>query len=214
MTISLKATPRAKGENLTALRKTGSIPAVVYGAGQTTASILVGLKDFQKAWQTAGESGSIVLELPDKKIDVLIHEIANDPVRGIPAHVDFRAIDINKPIEANVPVEFTGVAPAVKNGLGVLVKVVHEIEVRGLSKDIPHTLEVDVSTLETLENQIMVKDIKLPKGVEALANEDDVVASIASIQEESAEPATAIDFTQIEVEKKGKKEEEAAETSE
>jgi len=61
-------------------------------------------------------------------------------VKGFPIHVDFLAIDMNKPIEVAVPLEFVGIAPAEKDGLGVLVKALHEVEIKALPKDIPHTL--------------------------------------------------------------------------
>jgi len=209
MTMILKAVARTSGENLTNLRKQGLVPAVVYGSGRTAESFSVVQKDLIKVWKAAGESGTLTLELPTGKITVLIHELVNDPVKDVPQHVDFLAIDVNKPIEVSVSLEFVGVSPAVKGGIGSLVKSMHEIAVKGLSKDIPHTIEVDLSSLENLDSQILVKDIKLPSGVEATAGADEMVATIAAIQEEKEEVA-AIDFSQIEVEKRGKKEEEEA----
>ncbi len=88
------------------------------------------------------------------------------------------------------------------------MKVIHEVEVKGLPKDIPHTLGVDVSGLETLENQIHVKDIVLPVGVEMITEGEEVVALVTTIKEEKEESAP-VDLSAIEVEKKGKKEEEA-----
>jgi large subunit ribosomal protein L25 len=165
---------------------------------------------FGKAWKEAGESSTIRLALPEGELDVLIHEVQMDPVKYIPTHVDFLVVDMKKPIEVAVPLEFVGVSPAVKGNLGVLMKVMHELEVKGLPANIPHQIEVDISTLETLENQIHVKDLKLPKGVETMAGEDDVVALVAAIKEEVEETAP-IDLSSIEaVDQKGKKEEEGA----
>lgn len=209
MTMILKAVARTSGENLTSLRKQGLVPAVVYGSGRTAESFSVAQKDLIKVWKAAGESGTITLELPTGKVTVLIHELVNDPVKDAPQHVDFLAIDVNKPIEVSVLLEFVGVSPAVKGGLGSLVKSMHEIAVKGLSKNIPHSIEVDLSGLDSLDSHILVKDIALPSGVEATAGADEIVANITGIQEEKEEVA-AIDFSQIEVEKRGKKEEEEA----
>ncbi len=208
MTTTLKATSREAGKNVSAIRAEGLVPAVVYGAGRETVSVSVPLRDFQKVHAEAGESGTVELAMPSGTATVLIHEVVNDPVRGTPLHVDFLAIDVTKPIEVSIPLEFSGVAPAVKGNLGSLVKVMHEIEVRGLAKHIPHQIEVDISVLENLDSQIAISDLALPAGVEALAEADSVVASIAPLQEEKEESAGPIDFTQIEVEKKGKKDEE------
>ncbi len=77
---------------------------------------------------------------------------------------------MKKEIEVAVPLEFTGVAEAEKNGLGTLVKVVHEVHVSALPADLPHNIEIDVTGLATLEDQIHVKDIKLPKGVTMISD--------------------------------------------
>jgi large subunit ribosomal protein L25 len=189
------------------------VPAVVYGARVENTMISVPSVLFGKILKEAGETSTISLEITEekdsslsKKVDVLIHEVQKDPIKGFPIHIDFLAVDMNKPIEIAVPLEFEGIAPADKNGLGVLVKALYEVEIRALPKDIPHSLSVDLSTLNTLEDQIQVKNIKLPPKIEMLTNEDEVVALVTPAEEEEAETET-VDVSSIEVEKKGKKEE-------
>lgn len=206
---TLTATKRSKTEKLAIVRSNGTIPAVVYGARVENTSISVPSTDFIKAFKIAGESSTIALDLEGKKIDVLIHEVQVDPIKGFPIHVDFLAIDMNKPVEVKIPLEFSGVAPAEKNGLGVLVKVLHEVEIKALPKDLPHSIIVDLSTLETLENQIHVKDLALPNGVEMKTDGDEVVA-LVSVVKEIVEETAPVDLSAIEVEKKGKKDEEGA----
>src|SRR6185436_3784218 len=106
--------------------------------------------------------------MPEGNIDVLIHEVQVDPVTDEPIHVDFLAIDMKKKIRVKVPLEFEGISNAVKTGIGNLVKALHEVEVEALPKDLPHTLVVDISKLETLEDNVFVSDIKLPAGVEVV----------------------------------------------
>jgi len=213
---TLTATKRSKADKLAIIRSNGMIPAVVYGARVENTQISVPSMPFIKLLKTAGETSTIVLEIAGEKetdkvskIDVLIHDVQADPIRGFPIHVDFLAVDMNKPIEVTVPLEFIGVAPAEKSGLGVLVKALHEVEIEALPKDIPHTLSVDVSTLLTLEDQIHVKDIILPKGVTLITEDDEVVALVSEVKEEVE--AAPVDLSAIEVEKKGKKEEEGVE---
>ncbi len=210
MSLQLTATTRDAGKNLTNIRAEGTVPAVVYGSGRESMSIAVPAREFSKVLAVAGESGAVELSLPNGKVTVLIHEVVNDALKGTPIHIDFLAIDVTKPIQVSIPLEFIGTSPAVKGSLGTLVKVLHEIEVKGLSKDIPHSIEVDISTLDVLDSHISVSDLKLPAGVVALAKETDIVASIAAVKEEKEEAAAPIDFASIEVEKKGKKEEEGA----
>ncbi len=206
----IKATKRVFGTKLDALRKSGSIPAVFYGAGKETTSISINNVEFKKVWREAGESSAVKVGMEGGDIDVLIHEVQTDPVSDEPIHVDFLAIDMKKKIQVKVPLEFTGVSLAVKSGIGNLVKVLHEIEIEALPADLPHNLEVDISLLETLENQVFVSNIKLPAGVVAITPGTEVVASVVAQVEEKEEEAAPVDLTAIEVEKKGKKEEEGA----
>jgi large subunit ribosomal protein L25 len=206
----INAKKREDGVKLENLRKGGEIPAVFYGAGKESTSVVVSIVDFKKVWRDAGESSAVVLKAEGGDVDVLIHEVQVDPVNGEPIHVDFLAIDMKKKIKVNVPLEFEGVAGAVKSGIGNLVKVLHEIEIEALPKDLPHNLVVDISTLNTLEDVVTVGDIKLPAGVEAITPATEVVASIVAQVEEKEEVAP-VDLSAIEVEKKGKKDEEGAE---
>ena len=206
---NIQATKRDKKGRLTALRASGLIPAVFYGAGKTTTSISVSQKDFEKVLKNAGESSTVKLSLGNENVDALIHEVQFDPIKGTPLHVDFLVVDMNKPIEVGVPLEFVGVSGAVKGGLGTLVKVMHEIEVSALPKNIPHSIEVDLSKLATLADHISVEDLKLPAGVTAISKAHDIIASVAAQKEEKEEVSGPIDLSTIEVEKKGKKEEEA-----
>lgn len=203
----LTATMRSKTDKLVDIRKSGMVPAVVYGARVENTTISVSSIDFEKILKAVGESSTLTLELKDKKIEVLIHEIQRDPVKGFPLHVDFLAIDVNKPIVVMIPVEFVGIAPAEKNGLGVLVKTLHEIEVEALPKDLPHNIEVDLSVLENLDDQIRVESIKAPANVTIKTDSEEVLAIIAPMTEEKIEETPSVDISSIEVEKKGKKEE-------
>ncbi len=206
---TLTATKRSKTDKLATVRSNGMVPSVVYGARVENTSISVSSVDFIKALKEAGESSTIELLLEGKKIDVLIHDVQVDPVKGFPVHVDFLAVDMNKEIEVAIELEFTGIAPAEKAGLGSLMKVLHTVEVKALPKDLPHTITVDISSLATLQDQIHVKDIVAPKGVTILTDSEEVVALVAPAKAEKVEEeATPVDLSAIEVEKKGKKEEE------
>lgn len=205
---NITATIRDPKENLAAIRTGGMVPAVFYGAGKSTTHISVNQKEFDKVFKEAGESSTVSLTLGGEKVDALIHEVQFDPLKGIPLHVDFLVVDMNKPIEVSIALEFVGVSPAVKSSLGTLVKVMHELGIKALPKDIPHNIEVDLSKLAELNDQVLVSDLKLPAGVTATAGPEEVVASL-SAQVEEVEEAAPVDLSAIEVEKKGKKEEEA-----
>lgn len=195
------------GKNLEAERKAGRLPVVIYGAKEKATSYFVDRKIFNKIWREAGESSVVTIESPDGTKDVLIKEVARHPRTGESIHADFYAIEKGKKLTVNVPLEFIGNAPAVKELAGILIKVLHEVEVETLPKDLPHNLEVDTNSLVALDSQILVKDLKVPAGVEILTSGDEVVASITVAKDEPVEE-TPTDLDSIEVEKKGKKEEE------
>ena len=206
--FTIKAKKRDESTKLDALRKGGEIPAVFYGAGKNTTSITISTVEFKKVWREAGESSAVLIKTTEGDVDVLIHEVQVDPVTDEPIHVDFLAIDMKKKIKVNVPLVFEGISNAVKSGIGNLVKVLHEVEIEALPADLPHELVVDISSLEGLENQIFVSDLKLPSGVVVITNGAEVVASIIAQVEEKEEVVAPVDLSAIEVEKKGKKEEE------
>ncbi len=213
--FSIKAKKRDADVKLKSLREAGEIPAVFYGAGEASTSISVSKSEFKKVWRAAGESSAVKVSMDGKDVDVLIHEVQVDPVSSDAIHVDFLVIDMKKKIKVNVPLEFEGVSGAVKSGIGNLVKVLHEIEIEALPADLPHNLVVDISKLETLDNNVTVADIKLPAGVVAITPGTDVVASVVAQVEEKEEEVAPVDLSAIEVsEKKGKKEEEGAEGAE
>lgn len=205
--FKLTAKNRDIKQDLSDMRKAGELPAVFYGVNKKTTSISVSKIEFKKVWHAAGESSAVKITTPDGDVDALIHDVQVDPITDEPIHVDFLVIDMNKKITVNVPLEFTGVSEAVKSGAGTLVKVAHEVEVEALPKDLPHNLVVDISKLATLHDQVLVSDLKAPAGVTILTEADEVVASIAE-QKEEVEEAAPVDLAAIEVEKKGKKEEE------
>jgi len=207
--FTIKATTRDLSVNLETLRKGGETPAVYYGKGSKVSnSISVPTIEFKKVWRDAGESSTIEIKTLEGKVDVLIHDVQKHPITGEPLHVDFLVVDMNKAITVSVPLEFTGVSAAVKGGLGNLVKVLHEIEIEALPKDLPHSIEVDIAKLTTADDVILVSDVVLPAGVTMITKDTEVVASIAEQKEETEEAAPAVDLASIEVEKKGKKEEE------
>lgn len=208
--LKIQAEKREDDAKLGLLRKSGKIPAVFYGAGKETTSISIPVIEFKKVWREAGESSAVKISTSKGDIDVLIHEVQVDPITDEPIHVDFLAIDMKKKIQVKVPLVFEGVSNAVKSGIGNLVKVLHEIEVEALPADLPHNLVVDISKLETLEDNIIISDVKLPFGVTAITAATDVVASVIAQVEEKEEVAAPVDLSAIEVEKKGKKDEEGA----
>lgn len=190
--------------------KEGFIPAVYYGAHAASTSVFVNAADFTKVFREAGESSSITLVTEHGKETAMIHDIQRHPVKHTVTHIDFYVLEKGQKVHVKVPLTFTGESAAVKAG-GVLVKVMHELSVEADPSKLPHDIAVDISALVDAHSSIHAKDITLPTGVELYhVNADDIVVSI-SAQHEEKEEVAPVDISSIEVEKKGKKEEEAAE---
>ena len=165
--------------------------------------ITISKSEFKKVWKEAGESSVIDLVGKDIEAEALIYDIDRDPVTDEPRHADFYVFEKGKKIEIAVPLEFIGIAPAVKDMGGTLVKVLHELEIEALPKDLPHNIRVDISSLLNFDSQILAKDIKLPQGVVLVTKLEEVVASVYETKEE-VEEVVPVDLASIEVQKKGK----------
>lgn len=207
--ITLKVEKRDKKESLSEIRKAGFMPAVFYGKKEASTPIKLQYAIFEKTLKEAGESTILHLEGKDIDVDVLIHEVDLDPVTDKPRHADFYAIEKGKKLEVSIPLEFIGVSPAVKDLGAVLVKVMHEIEIEALPKDLPHKIEVDLSKLATFDSVITAGDINMPEGVVLKEKATEIVASVYEPKEEVE--AAPVDVSAVEVAKKGKEAKEGAE---
>lgn len=209
MTTTLHADVRTeRGKRARALRARGILPAVLYGPKEEAVALSLSRLAFEKVFREAGESTVITLSGLDEDKDVLVQDIAYDPVTSAPLHVDLYAIEKGKKVTVNVPLEFIGEAPVVKLG-GLLTKVLHELEVEAMPKDLPHQIEVDVSSISDFDSQITVAEIVAPTGVTILNAPEEVVVVAEEAKEEAEAPVEQVDMSAIEVEEKGKKEEDA-----
>lgn len=206
--LTLKAENRTElGKKSKKLAEEGKLAAVLYGKKEDTVHITLDSKEFEKTWKEAGESTVIAISGIGDDKEVLIHDVDFEPVFGGIRHVDLYAIEKGKKVQVNVSLDFVGEAGAEKVG-GVLNKVLHELEIEALAKDLPHNITIDISVLTDIGSSIHVKDVVLPEGVTAITGEDEAVISVSLAKEEEEEPVEAPDLENIEVEQKGKGEEE------
>jgi len=204
--ITLNVKTRDKKEKMLKLRKSGKMPAVFYGKKDKSTPITVALGDFLKVWKQAGESAVITLKGDIGEKDALVYDVDLDPLTDVPRHADFYVFEEGHVLEVNIPINFIGVSPAVKDLGGTLVKVLHELSISAMPKDLPKEIEVDISILVDFKSQILAKDIKLPHGVKLIEKPDEAVVLVEEIKEIVEEVAVPVDLSAIEVEKKGKKE--------
>jgi large subunit ribosomal protein L25 len=207
LTLQVEKRDKAAG-TLSALRGTGAIPAVVYGAHHESTPISIDAKTFSKVLKEAGEATIVSLKgLGAAALPTLIHDVTYDPLTSAPRHVDFYAVTKGEKVEVAIPLSFIGESAAVEAGAN-LVKVLHEVEVKADPMNLPHTIEVDLGALKELNSQIHAKDLVLPAGVELMTEPEEVVVLTQEVAAERADEPVA-DIGSITVEKKGKEEAEA-----
>ena len=207
--LTLKAEIRDKTDKLDRIRKAGRVPAVFYGKKEASTAISIPQIDFLKVWKAAGESSVITLETPKGIKESLIQDVDLDPITGIPRHADFYVFEKGHKVEVELSLEFTGTSPAVKDLGGMFVKVLYKLKVEAMPKDLPHGINVDISSLVNFGDQILARDIVLPAGIKLRENPEEVVALVSAPREEKEEEAAEpVDLSEIEVEKKGKEESE------
>jgi len=210
--LSIQAEKREiKGKKTKNLMQQGILVGILYGPKIKNINIQLKLKDFEKAYKEAGESSLISLKIGNDKYSVLIYELKRDPITGNPVHVDFYQPILTKEVSTWVPLVFEGESLAVKDLGGTLIKETQEIEVRALPEKLPHEIKVNISRLNTFEDEILVKDLDLPEGVKVEKDPDDIIALVTPPQkeEELEKPAEeeAAKVEGVEKEEKPQKEE-------
>jgi large subunit ribosomal protein L25 len=187
--VAIEAVSRESGKHgkLSALRRQGFIPGVVYGRGMTALSVAVPVRAFERIRRTTGESAIVELQFDGgAAMTTVVHEFQMNPIRDTYTHVDFLAISLDEPLTSRIPIRPVGTAIGLKEG-GVLEHSLYELEVEALPLDIPDYLEVDVSNLG-LKHSIHVADLKLGDKVKVLTNEAATVFSVVAPAVEEAPP--------------------------
>lgn len=173
------------GKKVQGLRQQGILPANIYGPEVENVSVQLGKQEFEKLFKKVGETDLIDLIIKGEKDPrpVLIYEIQTDPVKDTPIHVDFFQVNLKEKVEVNVPIEFIGESLAVEEKRGELLTMLDELPVLALPTEIPSIIEVNISSLDEVGNQVMLADLKLPEGVEvAIEDQETLIAKIEAIK--------------------------------
>ncbi|MHB1502455.1 MAG: 50S ribosomal protein L25 [Acidimicrobiales bacterium] len=158
------------------LRAAGRIPGVVYGGGVDPLPVSVSGRDLREALSTdAGLNALLSLRVGGQSFVAMARELQHHPVRGTVIHVDFQVVDRDRPITAEIPVSLVGEPVELHRADGLLDQQLFSLTVSAKPADLPHQIEVDVSTLG-VGDSLRVGDIPLPAGVTAEAEPDVLVA--------------------------------------
>src|SRR3989344_5956245 len=195
------------GKGVKALREKGLVPAELYGRGMENQHLAVSLKDLRQVMKSAGANAMVNVVLESQKYPALLHDLQRDYVTDEIIAADFYKVRLDEKIKVKVPVEFLGVAPAVKDLGGIFVKAMQEIEVEALPNNLPQSLVADLGSIKEIGQSLYVKDLPVPADVRVLVAPETVVATVSAqiTEEQEVKEAATVDVTAIKSEPEEKK---------
>ncbi|MDR0598702.1 MAG: 50S ribosomal protein L25 [Treponema sp.] len=171
------------------LRRTGRVPAVIYGRKGGSISIDLDARDLMNSLKGISESTIVKVEVNGQVHEAFVKDTQRDIKDGSILHVDFYEIEGNTLLRARVSLHIHGNPVGVREG-GILETPLHDIEVECLPKDLPERLDVDIASLKA-NQAIHVRDLVLGGGVKLISNPDQVVALVKFAKAEAAPAAEA-----------------------
>ncbi len=177
--VTLKGTPRKKNGSRESrkMRQQGMIPAVMYGHGETPEHLALAFHDVEVALLHGART--LTVETNGKKQTCLIKEVQHDHLDVHPIHMDLARVSADERVRVRVGIELRGTPKGIAEG-GVLDQSMADIEVECLVLEIPDVLHPNVAHL-ALGDSLRVKDLVLPKGVTAVSDPEDRVASVRAL---------------------------------
>jgi large subunit ribosomal protein L25 len=189
------------GKKVKRLRAEGWIPAVLFGALQAATPVQVEERELDRTLREVGSTALVDLYIDNERDPhiVLVRDIQRDVLTSRLQHVDFYQVQLDRKVKTSPALHLVGEAPIVETSMGVLVQILNQVEVECLPSDLIDSIEVDVSSLESLDDSVTIGDLQVPPGVTILADPGDVVVSVvvpraAFLEEEEAEEALLAEF--------------------
>lgn len=179
------------GRKVKQLRSVGEVPATIYGKKLESVSVTVPMADFKRVYKEAGETGLIELSVDASKHPVLIHTVQLDPVNEATLHVEFHEVDLKVKVKTNVPLAIIGESAAVSEHKGVILSLLNEVEVEALPTELPEKIDVDVTGLTDVGQEVKVSQLSVPSGVTILTDPELGVVKIAELVSKAAEAQAA-----------------------
>lgn len=200
------------GTGVKALRRSGKVPAVVYGHNIAPVSLQLDAREVTNTLRKAGRNTLITLNIGDdgKSKMVLTREIQREPIRRTIQHIDFYEVNMSEKITASIRVICTGESEDIKSGAGVLLQERDSLDIEALPGDLIESVTIDVSKMK-IDDVVRVKDLVVPAGIKFLEEEDEDVVRVTRFVEAKVEEGVAAEPAEVEVIEKGKKEEEEGE---
>ena len=214
--IILKAEKRElTGKQVKTLRREGKLPAVIYGAGIEPTAITLDALEAARILRGVSASTLVSIHINGDEHTTLVRERQFDRIKRVMIHIDFLAVAMNELLRTSVPIRLVGVSPAVEAFNAMVYAMAESLEIEALPRDLPEVIEVDISILTKIGDNITIADLDLGENVEILSSMDTVIAAAISgfsEEEEVEKPEGEVEEgTEPEVIEKGKREEDEEE---
>ena len=179
----------AMGKAAKHLRKAGLIPANIYGHKEESQAVQINATDFEALRKAHKTTGIISLHMGGHKKaqTALVRHIQRNPINGKILHIDFFRVSMTDRILMKVPLHVVGEAPGVKLENGVLLHLLDALEVECAAQDIINSVDVDVTSLEHIDDTLHASDVKLPDGFKLITDPEEAIVKIAATRAEKAE---------------------------
>lgn len=201
-----------KGKQVSRLRRSGLLPAVVYGPNVPPEAIQLNAREATRVIKRIEGTQLVDLTVNGESRKVLVHDLQRDSIRGNYTHADFYAPDMSKPFRVAIPIHLSGSSFAITGYNGVLVRGLTDLGIECLPADLIPSITVDLSPIQEIGQAIFVRDVQVPDNVKIISDPDEMIARVTyQAKEEDLSVAPATPAAEVEVVEKGKKEEEGTE---
>ena len=197
MDVTVECQKRPEGSKPRALRRSGLIPAVLYGhKGAESVALTLSAKDAETLLKKATINNTLVqVKIPDISWSgkALLREVQTHPWKNALYHVSFFSVAAQESLNVMVQLHFVGEPAGIKQG-GVLEVVISELQVQCAPENIPESIEIDVSNMQ-IGDVIRVEELVLPPGVTPLSEPERTVVTVAGESNTEAEESEASEET-------------------
>lgn len=190
---TLSATRRSiTGKKVATLRRSGQLPAVVYGHGLPSDNLTLDAKEFDLLRRHAGATTLVDLSIEGNRAEpVLVHAIQQHPVTRHPLHVDLYVVRMTEELTIEVALVSEGESEAVRELGGTLLHVIEHVRVKALPEKLPQSIHYSVESLHTFDDVLHVSDLSIPEGVTLLTDPGEAIAKVLPPRVEEVEAPVA-----------------------
>ena len=170
------------GKKVKTLRRKGIVPVHMYGSGTEALSLQTDALELQQLLPRVGTNVPLSIQVEDDSGENIcfVREVQRHPVTEEILHVDFLRVDVSQAIQAEVPINVTGVSPAVRDLNGTLLLQMQSILVEALPMNVPASFEVDISGLDDFEKAVYVGEVAVGSQVTLITGTDEMIARVSA----------------------------------